>query len=423
MLVGQFVRIGVQGGYFILLARGLEARQFGAVAALLSVVALLVPFSSLGSGLLVVKNVSRDHSAAPVQWSNAATLTLLSGSVMAGIVTACSPIFTAGVIPLWAVAATAISDLVLARLLDAAAFLFQALGRMGTAAILPVLLHAGRLAALAAVALGTSLTASSWAVSYLAASILISAATTLYCVKHVGMTRPRLSLFAREWRTGALFSIGMSSQTIYNDIDKALLGKLSTLQATGTYAAAYRIVDMSYVPVRALIAAAYPDMMRAGAGGLRPVLAVVRRSIALPAAAYCLVGTIAMALGAGLVPVLLGDSYASSVTALRLLSSLLLLKGLHYIAGDALTTANEQGHRTLIQVSIAVLNVALCFLLIPTWGWHGAVAASLTSDGLLALCLWFIIWRRVRILQREPHSLTKQVAGDLAQRPGATVGQ
>lgn len=423
MLLGQLLRIGVQGGYFVLLARGLGASQFGAVAALLSVVALLMPFSSLGSGLLLVKNVSRDHTTAPVQWANSLTLTVLSGGVMAGFLTVCSSAFTAGVIPLWAVAAAAVSDLVLARVLDAAAFLFQALGRMGIAATLPVVLHALRLAALATVALSTSLTTSSWAVSYLAATGLTSAAATLFCGRYVGLARPRLSLYAREWRAGALFSIGMSSQTIYNDIDKALLGKLSTLQATGIYAAAYRIVDMSYVPVRALIAAAYPDMMRAGAGGLRPVLAVVRRSVAVPAAAYCLAGTAAMAAGAGLVPALLGHSYAGSVSALRLLSALLLLKGLHYIAGDALTTANEQGRRTIAQVSIAVLNVVLCFLLIPRGGWHGAVVASLTCDGLLATCLWFIIWRHLRIPHRKDPWLTEHVIDGLPQRPGATVGQ
>lgn len=402
MLAGQVARIGVQGGYFILLARTLGAHEFGAVAAVLALVALLIPYSNLGSALLLVKNVSRDTATASIQWANTVALTLLSGGALAVLLALAAPLVTAQGISPWAVAAVGISDLVCARLIESSAGLYQVTGRVGHSASLQAILQGARLVALTLLVMTPwAVHLENWAVSYLAASVAVAVGFGIASSRHAGVTRPQLSHYWAEWRTGALFSVGMSSQTVYNDVDKAFLAKLSTLEATGVYSAAYRIIDMSYVPMRALISASYPAMMRAGRDGLRAVLRVVRRDIALPAAAYCVVGTTAMIAGADVVPLVLGDSFQSSVPALRLLAVLLIFKGLHYVAADTLTSANEQGARTIIQVGIAALNVALCLVLIPRYAWHGAVAASLVCDGLLAVALWATIWRRVRTLRRE----------------------
>ena len=60
----------------------------------------------------------------------------------------------------------------------------------------------------------------------------------------------------------------MSAQTVYNDIDKTMLARFSTLDATGIYAAAYRIIDVSFTPVRSVLNAAYANFFRHGKGGI-----------------------------------------------------------------------------------------------------------------------------------------------------------
>ena len=47
---------------------------------------------------------------------------------------------------------------------------------------------------------------------------------------------------------GPLVFFGLASQSIYNDIDKAMLGRLSTLGAAGAYTAGYRIIDFACTP-------------------------------------------------------------------------------------------------------------------------------------------------------------------------------
>jgi O-antigen/teichoic acid export membrane protein len=225
--------------------------------------------------------------------------------------------------------------------------------------------------------------------------------------------------FTREWRMGTLFMVGMSSTTVYNDVDKALLARLSTFEATGIYSAAYRIVDMSYAPVRSLLGAASPAMWRAGPQGLLPVLDVVRARLLRPTAAYCVVGTVAMFVGAGLVPLVFGEAYRQSVPALRALSFLLLIKGCHYVVGDTLTCAGHQGARTVVQIAIAVGNAVLCFMLIPRFSWQGAVVASLLSDGLLAVGLLAVLGAELR-RERSPLFAAHRQRGRAPGRHRAT---
>ena len=57
---GQVLRVVGQAIYFVLIARSLGSSEFGAYAGALAMVAVLAPFSSLGSGNILIKNVARN---------------------------------------------------------------------------------------------------------------------------------------------------------------------------------------------------------------------------------------------------------------------------------------------------------------------------------------------------------------------------
>ena len=92
-------------------------------------------------------------------------------------------------------------------------------------------------------------------------------------------------------------------------------------------------------------------------------------------------------LGAPLVPHILGRQYADVTEALRWLALLPALKTLHFFTADALTGADHQGTRSLIQIGVAAFNVLVNLWIIPAYGWRGAAWSSIASDGLLALSL------------------------------------
>ena len=205
---------------------------------------------------------------------------------------------------------------------------------------------------------------------------------------------PKLALYRirGELREGFYFATSLSAQTIYNDIDKTMLARLSTLGATGIYAAAYRLIDVAFIPVGSVLNAAYPGFFREGKGGIQAATHYGRTLLKkiLP---YSLFAAVALFVGAPLVPRILGHQYVEVTEALRWLAVLPLLKTLHYFIADSLTGAGYQGLRTLVQIGIAAFNILFNLWIIPAYGWRGAAWSSIASDGLLALCLWFAAYR------------------------------
>jgi len=185
-----------------------------------------------------------------------------------------------------------------------------------------------------------------------------------------------------ELREGFYFSASQTSQTVYNDIDKTMLARLGTLTAAGVYGAAYRLIDVSFVPVSAALWSAYPHFFRAGARGISSSLAYAKplmtRAVAYSGAIFLLI-----VLGSGIVPLILGPDYSATAAALRWLAILPVLKALHYFFSDTLTSAGYQGVRTAIQASVALLNVLLNLWIIPAYSWRGAAWSSIACDTAL----------------------------------------
>jgi O-antigen/teichoic acid export membrane protein len=195
-----------------------------------------------------------------------------------------------------------------------------------------------------------------------------------------------------ELREGTYFSISLSAQSVYNDIDKTMLSRLSTLATAGVYGAAYRIVDVSFAPISALLSASYARFFQHGTEGLPATLRLTRKLLP-PAAAYAVVAGLTLVLAAPLVPLVLGARYALITPMLVWLAPLPLLRACHYFLADALTGAGYQRTRSAVQIVIAGANVLLNLWLIPAYSWQGAVWSSLGCDGALALGLLCVVVR------------------------------
>jgi O-antigen/teichoic acid export membrane protein len=209
---------------------------------------------------------------------------------------------------------------------------------------------------------------------------------------------PRFSRIRRaELGEGLSFSLSSSSISIYNDIDKTFLVSLGQISAAGIYSAAYRVVDAASAPIYAVYAAAAPRFFREGAHSVHHAREFSRRTLArtLP---YSVAATVSLALAAPLLPLLFGPSFRGSVAALRWLCLLPILRSLHYAWGSAITASASQWNRTATQFGVAALNLCLNAVLIPRWSWQGAAAASLLTDGALAVASFFVL---LRLIHRE----------------------
>jgi O-antigen/teichoic acid export membrane protein len=389
---GQVLRVVGQAIYFVLIARSLGSSEFGAYAGALAMVAVLAPFSSLGSGNILIKNVARNPAMFPQYWGRALATTLGSGAILLAIVAAVASSWLPATTPRGMIVAIGAADLMFVRMIEIGAQAYQAHQKMARTALLQVLISPLRLIAaailLAVVAHPDGL---AWALGYLASTVIGAAVAVSLVNRELGRPVFDRGLMLPELPEGALFAVTLSAQSSTNDVDKTMLARLGTLEATGVYAAAYKLVDVAFLPVTSLLVATYARFFQHGARGVQATGQYARRLLSA-GAVYGVLAAAGLYLLAPLVPGVLGEEYRQSVTAIRWLAVLPLLKSIHYFGADALTGAGHQGVRTLILVAIAGINVLLNLWLIPLYSWRGAAVATIASDGLMAVAIWSALW-------------------------------
>jgi O-antigen/teichoic acid export membrane protein len=386
LLSGNGFRLGIQAAYFIVIARSLEPGQYGAFVAVVAFTAILSPFVGIGTCNLIIRNVARDPASLSSSWGNGLGVTTVSGIGALGLILACRFVLPAN-IPWLALLFVASADLIFGRLVDFCGFAFSAVERFGPTAQLAVWFSLTRLIGLAFLASCVRHPqVEQWAGVYLLATAVTALGAVLWGWKAFGTPSTDFGRLRKELGEGFYFSAGQAAQNIYNDIDKTMLAKLGDLSATGIYGAAYRIIEVTLVPVRSLLSAAYPGVFRAGRDGMSGSLSYIRRM--LPRAmVYSAAMMICLIIFAPLVPNILGREYARTVEALRWLAVLPLLKTAHSFLADALTGAGYQRLRTAIQVIVAMVNVVINIWIIPAYSWQGAAWSSIACDTLLACML------------------------------------
>src|SRR5580704_11629349 len=110
MSIGQGLRLMIQASYFIVIARSLGVDNYGAFVSVVALVGILSPFGALGSGALMIKNVSRDKRLFASTWGMALITLSVSSSLLIGVVLLLSQFALPAVIPVRLVLLVAVSD-------------------------------------------------------------------------------------------------------------------------------------------------------------------------------------------------------------------------------------------------------------------------------------------------------------------------
>ena len=395
MLGAQGARLLAQVVYYILLTRRLGAEGYGAFVAALGTVSLAVPFASMGAGSFLIRGVSRDVETPDVWWGRAVLTVVRWGSLLSLVMISLGWLVLRGRVSPWLLASVALSDVLLSPLIEVSGQAFQALNRLGSTALLSAVWSGLKVAGALILTIVPGAGLHLWAILYPLSTAGAALVGVVAVTRTVGWPRGAAAFGRAELREGLMFSLSGSARSVYDDIDKVMLARIGSLGATGIYGAAYRIIDVAFLPIRSLIFATYPRFFAHGASGVRAAAAFAR-SLMPVAGAYSLAAGVCLYASAPLVPVVLGHSYAGVGDAIRWLAILPLLRTTHYFAADAITGAGHQGMRTAAQIGVGVLNVCLNLFLIPAHSWVGAAWASIASDGALAVSLWVILYALVR---------------------------
>jgi O-antigen/teichoic acid export membrane protein len=403
MMGGQFFAMLFQAAYFVLLGRAMGSSQYGAFVGVASFLSVVGQFSTLGMDLILIRDVSRDRDSFSAMWGVSLEIALLGFVGVTGIALLAGKFFLAPDL-YWLIPAIAVSDCLFAKVALLASKAFQSVGQFAYSAQVIALTNFARAVAAGllyaySVKMHVMATARVWTHIYWVSSLAAAIVGFLMVTWRIGRPKWERIRWSEVWE-GLGFSVSSSSISVYNDLDKTMLVSFGQEHAAGIYAAAYRIIDVASTPIYSVYAAAFPSFFQEGAKSIRSALELAIR-LSRKTVVYSLVAAAVMALGASLLPSILGGSFHASVSALRWLCLLPLIRCFHYAAGTTITGSVSQWYRTVQQIAVAILNFLLNLYLIPRYSWQGAAAASLLSDGALAALNWIVVIYLMRRQERE----------------------
>ncbi len=396
-LFGQFAKLLIQMGYFVLIARVLKPSEYGAFVSVAALASAMSAFSGMGSGHLLIREVTRNRDRFANSWALALVFHFGFGTLFLLLLFSLSHWLLPREVSGLLILTVGISDLVFSRLIDLSVQSLQSVhdGRRmvmiqfagsGVRLVGAVVLALAPIPKLAAV----------WGILYLLASVISSGFAVLLVTRTLGRPVWKPGKLRPQLVDGFHFATSLSAETIYNDIDKTMLARMSSLDAAAIYSVAYRFVEAATVPIRALAFATYPVFFEKGVGGIAATYRFAK-TLLPKSVAYGLLASAGLFVLSPLIPRLMGPLYHDSAQALRWLCLLPLLRSVHAFLLDVLTGADRQFIRSSVQWAVALLNVAVNLWLIRAFSWKGASASSVLSDGALALgleaCILFLIRR------------------------------
>jgi O-antigen/teichoic acid export membrane protein len=398
-LLAKGINITCQAIYFTVIVRILGTENYGLFVGIASLAALIFPFANLGSGDVLIQQVSRENKVFSAYWGNALFVVLGASLLLTIIAFLTSPLIFGQNTDLPVIGAILLADLTGLALFVVSAKAFMSHNFLKNSSLLQIVGTVTKL--LAVIVLATCFQSPNlrhWANLYLLSAIITAIIGIIWVSKTLGKPQLTPKSLPAMVHQGVYFSIGESAYNINSHIDKTMLASMATLEATGIYGAAYRLIEVASIPVYAVLSASYPKFFQLGVTGIKGCLSLVKRLLPF-AVIYSILALVGFLIFAPWITYILGDEYRNAIAAVRWLAPMPIIGSLQLLLADSLTGAGFQKVRSAIQITTALSNVCLNFWLIPLYSWRGAAWATLSSDSLRVICLaiavaWFYYQQR-----------------------------
>lgn len=373
------------------IARALGPDGYGAITAVVAIAGAVGYLFAFGSPLSMINAVAKGERTLPRAWRESLAAGLTSVPLLLLTYLGVTFWVLPAPVPLIVAACFALAEIAIMPMCQACVYACIAADRRGDAARLTLLPALVRLAFALALwplvqKVGAASALSIWSVMYLASSVLaLLVALRLLRPMTQGSWPPAWHGFGPAVRQGLPFATAGIAQKLAADADKALLASMASLHAAGTYALAYRMLEMAQMPLQALgmsivthLARRHEHSHREGTRDLLHILPIpmVYALLAIPA----LLGL------AWLIPWIFGPDYAGASASIRALAFLPLVMAPRIQIQASLSAAGLQGRVAMTHLAGAALGIGMNLYLIPRSGVAGAiVSAYLVESTVLVL--------------------------------------
>jgi O-antigen/teichoic acid export membrane protein len=223
-------------------------------------------------------------------------------------------------------------------------------------------------------------------------SVLLARSTLALRRPHLIEGDPKRHPTARELRRySVLYGTSMSTNALQNEGEKFVLASNRPADEVGQYAAAYRVVSMALVPLTAVVAAANRWFL---ARDDRPGAQLARVArLSIPAALYGLVAAVVIFLGRDLIQWVAGEDFDEVAVIAAWLCLLPLLHGLAELPPMGLIGLGRNRARVAMGLTTSAIAIVAYLVLVPTFGWRGAVIGTYISESAAIVGGWVFLFR------------------------------
>lgn len=393
LFLGQILNRLLKAVLIIYAARVLGAEGYGVFSFALSFIMLVMIFSDIGIGSILIRETSktRDEAERNKYLSTSFYLKIFLLAVCTGLIivgTVILPNKEAAKL-LWIL----LGLLAFSLLKDYFLALTRALEKMEIEAM-NVIIEAAAIVILGLAFLKISPTAQnlSWAYSLgtFIGFVFLLIAFRRYLKITVSCFEASLVKKIISWAWP--FAIVGVISSILSYTDTLLLGWLKPIETVGWYSAASKIPLLFIIPANLVSAAILPALSRLS-DSQEKFIKLIRQSIGLlltigfPAAAGGII------LAKPIIKLIFGGQYLPSIPSFKILFFLTLINYGWLILGSALFVKNLQTRTMIFSAIAAAINVALNLLLIPYYSLNGAAAASVISQ-FIGFVLALLLFRK-----------------------------
>lgn len=389
---GSFlIQIMIQFGYFLLMVRVFDVTGYGIFSSVMAITFFLSNFVGWGCERVLIQRVSVNHGAFPDYFGHSIVSILLTGPIVFIVAYVLVESIAGNSLKPLALTAIILADTVCLKIAFVCGSCYMAFDNTKRHIAISIGMMFVKLFTLMVAWLTIpGLTLNGFASLYVLSSLVYGIFALALVTYELG--RPNLRFFPSEWRLGLLYSLESATLSGMKDLDKPIVLTALGAEASGYYAAAFRIVDAAAAPLMGLLYATYTGYFKNAStrlsGGIDFGLRVLPYGIAVSAAiSVFLLGA------ASFLPLILGAKFSHSVPLVQILCIFPILRMANGIGSDILRAINLQSLRVALMIASTMLVMPACWIGIQLGGLKGGVIAVVSIHMLIAICVWTVVLR------------------------------
>ena len=266
---GNFlIRILIQFGYFVFMVRIFDVKGYGLFSSVTAITFFLANFVGWGCERVLVQRVSVNREAFPEYFGHSLISVALTAPVIFVIAYLLVESVAGGALQPVAMGAIILADTVCLKLAFLCGSSYMAFDNTKRHVVISIGMMFLKLFTLVVAWLTIkNITINQFATWYFISSLAYAIFSVALVSYELG--RPKQRFFLSEWRLGLLYSLEYATLSGMKDLDKPIVLAALGAEASGYYAAAFRIVDAAAAPIMGLLYATHTGYFKNANAQLR----------------------------------------------------------------------------------------------------------------------------------------------------------